>query len=133
MLAQINISTCLRLFEIGARQQQTIFLLTNSQAFSKLQISRWEINGWHFLCAIHRAYSFAMKNVAPTPILFFHESQSSCFRGLVEVVRSIQDQLVQLKDANRNLIRRLDEESTARRRLENTLRNNNVIHTVDSD
>ena len=45
----------------------------------------------------------------------------------MEVVRAIEDQVVQLKDQNRNLIRRLDDETNARRRLENMLRNNNLI------
>ena len=55
----------------------------------------------------------------------------------MEVVRAIEDQVVQLKDQNRNLIRRLDEEANARRRLENMMRNNNLINNnnnnVDSE
>ena len=53
--------------------------------------------------------------------------------GVVELVRSIQDQVVQLRDQNRNLVRRLDEESNARRRLEGMLRNHSAVHNFDDE
>ena len=49
------------------------------------------------------------------------------------MVRAIEDQVVQLKDQNRNLVRRLDEEANARRRLENMLRNNNLINNNNNN
>lgn len=51
----------------------------------------------------------------------------------MDFVRSIQDQVVQLRDQNRNLERRLDDEANARRRLEAMLRSNNGFHNLDNE